>query len=920
MRVGTSCISVPTFLLVALLAVGVASAQPFTNGSFTTVPTSGNPVPGWTAAGNPVISVGTSTPTSSPYNLSGTVYSGPAIPTAGTNQVLLNSTGATAPGIYANSNSVLAITTDNSPSLDSVLGTTLPSNMFQGVTNQPVNGQAISQTFSTTNGATITFSYAYESRETPGNGFDETGYVLNGVFHILADTNTPNQSSANHTEFLTGGIPYQTVTLTVGPGPVTLGFVAYNTGNTSAPSGLFIDNVVVTPLPTNYTALDPSGSINTFATGVSGNNIVGFYEGNDLLDHAFFYDGTTFFGIDPPGSHQAEALGISGQNVVGSFFDSNGVEHGFLYDGATSTTLDPPGSSLTVATAASGNNVVGWFVDSTGEHGFLYDGSSYTPLDPPNSSPADNTTTATAVSGNNVVGYYKNTIDGQVHGFLFNGTTYTDINQAGSTDTRATAISGSNVVGTYVDSSGQHGFLFNGSTYTTIDPTGTVAGSADTTITGISGNNVVGYFNDTHTEHGFFYDGTTYTILDPSTSTDTQVTGISGHNVVGSYLDTFGVNHGFLTGVGKTVASINLDNLFQAWDGTPKSATVITTPGSLDVIVTYTGTAGTSYSTSTTPPTNVGSYTVTASILDPDYQGSATGTLTVGKATATIDFGTTTFVYNGSPQPLTITTTPPGVSITLNYSGTNYPSSTTAPTNVGTYSVVPTVNDPNYQVFAGANLTITQATATVTLVPGSLTATFDGTPKPVSATTSPTPNLNVTFTYNGGSAAPSGIGTYTVVATVNDPNYVGSTTGTLTISGDGSTVSFSDWEHSFNNFSGDRSVATWNDGVPNLLKYLYDIDPSRPMTVEDRAALPMLDRTTIGNVDYLTLTFREYGYQTGVNVVVQSSTDLVNWSTPTNAFLQVMEIDGNTHNKTMVAGVPINVPGKTFIRLNVEGP
>jgi len=70
-------------------------------------------------------------------------------------------------------------------------------------------------------------------------------------------------------------------------------------------------------------------------------------------------------------------------------------------------------------------------------------------------------------------------------------------------------------------------------------------------------------------------------------------------------------------------------------------------------------------------------------------------------------------------------------------------------------------------------------TATVTL--GNLTATYDGTSKSATATTIP-PNLMVTFTYNGSSSAPVAAGSYTVIATVNDPNYTGSATGTLVIS------------------------------------------------------------------------------------------------------------------------------------------
>lgn len=54
-------------------------------------------------------------------------------------------------------------------------------------------------------------------------------------------------------------------------------------------------------------------------------------------------------------------------------------------------------------------------------------------------------------------------------------------------------------------------------------------------------------------------------------------------------------------------------------------------------------------------------------------------------------------------------------------------------------------------------------------------------------TTSPV-GLNVAVTYNGSSTAPTVAGSYSVVATIVDPNYQGFTTGTLTISSAASLV------------------------------------------------------------------------------------------------------------------------------------
>src|SRR5207244_9647750 len=62
---------------------------------------------------------------------------------------------------------------------------------------------------------------------------------------------------------------------------------------------------------------------------------------------------------------------------------------------------------------------------------------------------------------------------------------------------------------------------------------------------------------------------------------------------------------------------------------TPKTATATTTPAGLDLSFTYNG--------SPTPPTGAGSYSVVASMANPNYDApNATGTLVINKATPAI--------------------------------------------------------------------------------------------------------------------------------------------------------------------------------------------------------------------------------------------------------------------------------------------
>lgn len=171
---------------------------------------------------------------------------------------------------------------------------------------------------------------------------------------------------------------------------------------------------------------------------------------------------------------------------------------------------------------------------------------------------------------------------------------------------------------------------------------------------------------------------------------------------------------------------------------------------------------------------SAGSYTVVITD-DNGSTTSAAAVLTVNKASATVTFnaGSLSATYTGSPQQPTATTNPADRPVTFTFDG-----GATAPTSPGSYTVVATINDPDYAGSATDTFTIGKATATITL--GGLIQTYDGTARVVTATTSPG-SLAVDITYSGAAAAPASIGSYPVAAVINDPNYQGSTTGVLTI-------------------------------------------------------------------------------------------------------------------------------------------
>jgi hypothetical protein len=244
-----------------------------------------------------------------------------------------------------------------------------------------------------------------------------------------------------------------------------------------------------------------------------------------------------------------------------------------------------------------------------------------------------------------------------------------------------------------------------------------------------------------------------------------------------------------------------------------------------------------------------------------------------------------------------------------------YDGSLTPPTTAGSHQIIATIVDPDYQGGEANYLTIDKATASVTLKSSTLSQAYDGNPKSVTATTSPL-NLTVTFTYSSStyqtnSNPPSAAGSYTVNATIVDTNYQGNTSGTLVISS-----GYSSWESTYS-FSGAPTDTPENDGVPNLLKYLYDINPTRPMTAADRAALPTLGVTTTNGTEYLTLTYRQNSEVPDLTITPQTSTDLVNW-TSTPAPTQV-GTDAVTGDPIMQVAVPLT-GGKQFLRLQVSGP
>jgi len=324
--------------------------------------------------------------------------------------------------------------------------------------------------------------------------------------------------------FPAGSPSLQTVTATANSGYAFVNWTEDGKVVSSLPTYSFTlsgnVSLVATFYKISYQTLDeplataPSSG-GTYAAGISGGDIVGYYTSPDGYTYGFLYNSNVYTTLEDPNANgYTAASGISDGNIVGNY--SDGSWHGFLYSGGTYTTysyLAGSGSLLFgIANGIDGTNVVGAFSDDNGIHGVLFNGSTYKTLDDPNSYPI-----------------YE-------LGYLSVGT-----------DTSANGISGGSIVGSYNDSagSGEHGFMYTNGNYTTLDDPN---GFGSTCASGIDGGNIVGYYTDgNHKTHGFLYSGANYTTLDdPNGVGSTYALGISGNTIVGYYTDSNNVAHGFI--------------------------------------------------------------------------------------------------------------------------------------------------------------------------------------------------------------------------------------------------------------------------------------------------------------------------------------------------------------------------------------
>ena len=142
----------------------------------------------------------------------------------------------------------------------------------------------------------------------------------------------------------------------------------------------------------------------------------------------------------------------------------------------------------------------------------------------------------------------------------------------------------------------------------------------------------------------------------------------------------------------------------KVYDGTPFDfLPYVSTNSNAPLTITYSGAAGTNYPPSSTPPTNAGNYTVTASQPQTQYYGDGVTSLSfsITKITSVeyFKFAAQQAYYTGSNISLACVTKPRGLNYSVLYNG-----STTLPVNIGSYAVTAQISDPNVTPTAPNNI------------------------------------------------------------------------------------------------------------------------------------------------------------------------------------------------------------------------
>jgi len=167
-----------------------------------------------------------------------------------------------------------------------------------------------------------------------------------------------------------------------------------------------------------------------------------------------------------------------------------------------------------------------------------------------------------------------------------------------------------------------------------------------------------------------------------------------------------------------------------------------------------------------------GNYTVQVSI-DNCPSSEISEIFVVDKFQAEIEIIDNEFVYDGYPKSIQLSTEPMDLNLDILYDN-----SYALPVNAGMYNVQITIDDDIYKGIFTGELFIRKAPAEIFI--SELEKIYDGEKKEARIETKPE-GLNVKALYNGNEDLPVESGTYTVLVTIKDENYVGTAEAVLII-------------------------------------------------------------------------------------------------------------------------------------------
>jgi predicted extracellular nuclease len=227
--------------------------------------------------------------------------------------------------------------------------------------------------------------------------------------------------------------------------------------------------------------------------------------------------------------------------------------------------------------------------------------------------------------------------------------------------------------------------------------------------------------------------------------------------------------------------------------------------------------------------------------------------------------------------------------------------------SAGSYTAIAT-NSVGTAVSTAATLVVEPATASLSL--SNLAYTYDSTPKSATVTTNPV-GLNVTVTYDGNVAAPVNAGSYAVVATINDSNYVGTANGTLTIAKAAATVTLGNLTQVYDGTPKSATATTTPLGLSVGVTYNGNATP--PTAAGSYSVAAIITDPNYTGSDAATLTVQTAPPPVTSRVVVRHAPTM---NASIDGSLQVLLGENIVFNGGASLSGDLFVPGTPGIRLN----